>query len=253
MPIETPATELVRQLSRVGLRPDERLVKRIVEQGPAGRAALLELATDVAALHHELPMSLGPLHALRLLGELPDVAIVEPLLAGLPIPILGEEDVPARLYAVEVLQIIGRVGAPAAPVLWAYADDETHSEMQRGAALSALPFVATFAPETRDAIVAEARRRLAADASTVQTTGVITVLAELGDADSYRPVLAAYRNGRVDQRQAPAGSARQFILGGGRKDLSCVNHPFFERYDHHGPRFRADDEDDMLGDEELGP
>lgn len=242
MPVDTPAADLVRQLSRVGLRPDERLVKRIVEQGDAGREALLALATDLDAIHGELPGSLGPLHALRLLGELPDVAMIAPLLRGLPVPIYGEQDVPARMYMLEVTQMIGRVGAAAVPVLWAYADDERNPSMPRSAAIGALSFVATRAPEVRDEVLAEARRRLELDQPVPITTGVVTVLAELGDAASYKAVLAAYREGRVDKEEAPAATARQFLLGGGRKDLSCVNHPLFERYDHHGPRFRDPDE-----------
>jgi hypothetical protein len=248
MPIDTPVADLVRQLSRVGLRPDERLAQKIVEQGPDARAALLELATDIPAIHSELPASLGPLHALRLLGEVPDVEMIAPLLNGLPIPIINEQDVPARLYATEVLQIIGRVGAPAVPALWAYADDEANSAMPRGAAVSALSFVAAFAPETREAIVDECRRRLALGETGPVTTGVVTVLAELGDTASYKPMMAAYREGRVDKEQAPAAAARQFMLGGGRRDLSCVSHPLFERYDHHGPRFRDPDE---VEDDEL--
>jgi hypothetical protein len=245
MPVDTPASDLVRQLSRVGLRPDERLVRRIVDMGDEGRAALLELATDIAALHDELPASLGPLHALRLLGELPDPAIVAPLLDALPVPIINEQDVPARLFATEVLQIIGRVGAPAAPVLWAYADDAEKQGSSRAAALGALSFVATYAPETRDEIVAECRRRLAEEGEGPLVGGLVTVLAELGDAASYKAVMAAFREGRVEQDEVPAAMARQFILGGGRRDLTCVSHPLFERYDHHGPRFRDPDEIDQ--------
>lgn len=244
MPIDTPAADLVRQLSRVGLRPDERLTKRIVEQGDEGRAALLELATDIAAIHGELPGSLGPLHALRLLGELPDPAMIKPLLDGLPVPIMNEQDVPARLYATEILQIIGRVGAPAAPVLWGYADDEANKPSSRAAAVGGLAFVATFAPEIREEIVAEARRRLELGGEGPILSGVVALLSELGDAASYKAVMAAYREGRVDQEQVPAATARQFILGGGRRDLTCVSHPLFERYDHHGPRFRDPDEVD---------
>jgi hypothetical protein len=243
MPIDTPVADLVHQLSRAGLRPDERLVQRIVEHGDEGRAALLALATNIAAIHDELPASLGPLHALRLLGELPDPSMIAPLLDGLPVPVYGEQDVPARLYATELLQIVARVGAPAVPLLWAYADDESHGDKPRSAAIGALSFVAAFAPETRDDIVAEARRRLALDDQPVQiTSGVVTLLAELGDAPSYPAVMAAYRAGRVNKEEAPAAMARQFILGGGRRDLTCVNHPLFERYDHHGPRFREPDE-----------
>lgn len=247
MPIETPVADLVRQLSRVGLRPPERLVQQIIAHGPAARAALLELATDIAALHTRMPEMLGPLHALRLLGELPDVTIIAPLLEQLPVPVWNDEDVPSRLYATEVLQIIARIGAPAVPVLWAYADDETHPAMARSAAVSGLSFVATVAPEVRDAIIAEVRRRLELEASEPVTTGLVTVLAELGDQESYRAVMAAYRAGRVDQTQAPAAAARQFLLSGGRRDLTCVNHPLFERYDHHGPMLRDADDDDDFG------
>ncbi len=244
MPLDTPIADLVRQLSRVGLRPSERLVQQIVAHGPAARAALLELATDLTALHGDLPEALGPLHALRLLGELPDVAIIAPLIEQLPIPTYGDEDVPAQLYASDVLQIIGRIGAPAVPVLWAYADDQRHPARARSAAVSALSWVVTAAPEVRDAVIAEARRRLATETDEPVTTGLVKVLADLGDQESYKPIMAAYRAGRVDQAQAPAASARQLLLGGGRPDLSCVNHPLFERYELHGPRLREDHEDD---------
>lgn len=244
MPVDMPVADLVRQLSRVGLRPDERLVARIVEHGPAAREELLRLATDIDALHSELPASLAPLHALRMLGEVPDVSMVAPLLGALPVPIYGDEDVPARLYATEVLQIIGRAGAPAVEALWAYADAEANPDLTRAAAVGALAFVATYAPEVREPVLAEARRRLALDLPVPLATGVVTLIAELGDAASYQAVMAAYKAGRVDRQQAPAAAARQFLLGGGRKDLTCVNHPLGERYDHHGPHLRGPEPDD---------
>jgi hypothetical protein len=243
MPIDTPVGDLVRQLSRVGLRPDERLVGRILEYGPEARAALLALASDTEALHGELPAALGPLHALRLLGELPDESMIAPLLALLPIKIYGDQDVPARLFATEVLQIVGRAGAPAVPVLWAYADDTANSPSARAAAVGALAFVTAYSPETRDEVLAEARRRLEQGGEREMLTGVVTLLAELGDAQSYKAVMAAYRDGRVNKEQAPAATARQFLIGGGRRDLTCVNHPLFERYDHHGPHLRGPDDD----------
>lgn len=243
MPIDTPVGDLVRQLSRVGLRPDERLVGRILEHGAEARPALLALATDTEALHGELPAALGPLHALRLLGELPDGEIIAPLLGCLPLQIYGEEDVPSRIFATEVLQIIGRVGAPAVPLLWAYADDPANGSPGRVAAVGALSFVTAYAPETHDEVLAEARRRLEQGDGPEALTGVVTLLSELGDAASYRAVMAAYRDGRVSKEQAPAATARQFLLGGGRRDLSCVNHPLFERYDHHGPHLRPPDDD----------
>ncbi len=244
MPLDIPVADLVRQLSRVGLRPDDRLVEHILAYGPSARPELLRLAMCTEALHSEYPADLGPLHALRLLGELPDAEMIVPLLGGLPVAVYGEEDVPAQLYATELLQIIGRVGEPAVPMLWAYSDDAANDAMSRAAAINALAYVATYAPAVREAVVAEGRRRLAlADLTMPIATGVVTMLAELGDAASYQAVMAAYRAGRVDTAHAPAAAARQFLLGKGREDLACVNHPLAERYDHHGPQQETPDDD----------
>lgn len=239
MPIDIPVDDLVRQLSRVGLRPEERLVRHILDYGDAARAPLIAMATHMEALREPLPASLGPLHALRLLGEIPDVSMIEPLLDTLPVPLSHpEHDVPGRLYALEILQMIGRIGAPAVPVLWDIGDDETRSDIVRGAAINALSWLAAYAPEIRDEIVTEARRRLATCTSSVIGTGVVTVLADLGDKESYKAIMAAYHEGRVDQHKAPAAAARQFLLSGGRNDLVCVRHPLWERYDQHGPEFQ---------------
>lgn len=242
MPIDTPTADLVRQLSRVGLRPDARLTEQIIGRGAEARAELLKLATHIDALHAEdLPVALGPLHALRLLGELPDPEMIPSLLNVLPIPVGDEEDVPARLYAGEVLQMIARVGEPAVELLWAIADEAEVGEARLVAAIHALPYVATFVPETRDAIIAEARRRLDEERSVEMTTGAAVVLAELGDSSSYQKIMAAYRGGKIDQSKAPAAAARQFLLGGGRQDLTCVRHPLWERYDQHGPSFQTEE------------
>ncbi len=235
MRIDTPLTNLVAQLSRVGLRPEQRLVDQILAYGPAARTELLHLATNLEALHTALPTALGPLHALRLLGELPDVALIMPLLSGLPVEIYGDEDVPARLYGTELLQIIGRIGAPAIPALLAVAHDTTASDAMRSAAVNALAFVAAYAPETREEVLGIARGLLADLSATILATAAAATLADLGDRESYRPIMDAYRNKQLDQERAPAATVRQFLLSGGRQDLSCVKHPLGERYDHHGP------------------
>ena len=225
------------------MRPDERLVRHILEGGDGARAALLALATDIPALHEDLPACLGPLHALRLLGELADVTIIEPLLTCLPVPVIDPEtDIPAHLYASEVLQIIGRVGAPAVAALWTLGDNETKADQARGAAINALVYVATYTPDVRDAVLAEARDRLTrTDLSSIVISGTVTLLAELGDALSYKAVMTAYRDGRADQRRMSAAVARQQLLGGGIPSRNCVNHTLWERYDAHGPALKDDD------------
>lgn len=239
MPIDIPVADLVRQLSRVGLRPEPKLVEQILACGPEARPELLKLATDVEVLHDELPAALGPIHALRLLGEIPDVSMIAPLIAMLPIPVISEEDVPAWLVANECLQIIARCGAPAIPALWAIADNPDEADAQRGAAVAALSYIAAIAPETRDELIAECRRRLAdPEAGVLMATACAVVLTELGDKESYRPIMDGYRAGRIDAQRAPAAAARQMLLGGGRPDLACAKHPLWERYQEHGPHPR---------------
>lgn len=237
MPIDTPLNNLVAQLSRVGLRPEQRLVSQILAYGPAARVALLQLATKTEDLHstESVAATLGPLHALRLLGEIPDIGMIMPLLSVVPIDIYGEEDVPARLYGTELLQMIGRIGAPAIPALLAVAHDESAGAAMRSAAVNALALVAGYAPETRDEIIGIARELLADLSDTVLATAAAATLADLGDRASYRPIMDAYRNKQLDQQRAPAATIRQFLLSGGRQDLSCVKHPLWERYEHHGP------------------
>ncbi|NTV62829.1 MAG: hypothetical protein HGA65_04740, partial [Oscillochloris sp.] len=202
MPVDLPISDLVHQLSRVGLRPDERLVHHILAHGDAARAALLPLATDVKMLYQDFPQCFGPLHALRLLGEVPAEAMIRPLFAGLPIPIDDEEDDEAapNIYSREILQIIGRVGQSALPTLSAVLDDRAVHPLTRVAAASGMAYVATYAPEVRDEVIAAARRRFAEPDQPLEVTrGLAILLAELGDSASYKPIMAAYRVGTIDQ------------------------------------------------------
>jgi hypothetical protein len=234
MPIETPLRTLVEQLRRAGLRPERRLVEQILAHGDAARPELLRLATDTALLHTKLPELLAPLHALRLLGEVPGTDMILPLLQTLPIDIYGEQDVPSRLFATEVSQIIGRIGAPAMPVLLAIGNDPTESIIVRGAAITVLVDVVAAVPDLRTEVIALARELLTND-DLVLATGAAGVLSDLGDSASYRAIMDSYRNGRIDKEQLPPAGVRQLILSGGRNDLACVLHPLWERYDHHGP------------------
>ncbi|MFQ3663138.1 MAG: hypothetical protein SNJ69_12180 [Chloroflexaceae bacterium] len=248
MPVKPTLADLMRQLRRAGLRPSKHLVEQILAFGAEARNELLKLATSIADLQKPLPEMLGPLHALRLLGELPDESIIVPLLERLPAPVLSKDDVASQLYNTEVLDIIGRIGAPALPVLLSYADGETHPPLARTFAVNGLAHVAIRAPELRDTVIAEARRRLETDQPLPISTGAVMALSELGDSDSYSLVMAAYRSGRVDQSVARAATARQFLLGGGRPTIASVNDSFFERYDRNGPFFASDFDEDLEDD-----
>lgn len=241
MPIETPIDLLMRQLSEAGLRPKEHLVKQILAHGEAAVPALAQLATAFGDLHDdEEPLCYGPIHALRLLGELGSPAAVAPLLQALPVPVYepdeesGYVDVPGTLWGSEVLQSVARCGEEIGPFLWAWADDEQNSLVSRGAALQGLAYVATLRDQ-RATIIDEARRRLELGGTPIVMAGLVNLLADLGDKPSYGVIMAAYRAGIVDQGRMAAAIARQLLLSGGRPDLTCVNHSLWERYEQHGP------------------
>jgi hypothetical protein len=235
MLLERRIGDLVRQLRRAGLRPSEHLVQSILEYGDTARESLLELATDTLALQEDEPICWGPVHALRLLGEIPDESIIRPLLSRLPLHIAGQDDYPSQTWASEVLQIVGRCGAVAAPTLWSFADDTMQLLASRGAALHGLVYVATIAPGLREDIITEARNRLAQETNPEMAAYLVLLLGELGVSAAYAEVMAAYREGRIDREIVPPADARQLLLGAGNPNLGCVEHPFWERYDLHGP------------------
>lgn len=236
MPIDTPVADLVRQLRRIGLRPPEKLVERVLEQPDAARTPLLDLALDTETLLDEQPDCWGPVHALRLLGELHDPSIIEPLLGAFPLPLEEEDQEAPSLWATEVPQIIGHLGEEAAEPLWTWLDDAERPLIARAAAAEALPYATAAAPALRDAVIDGFRSRLAEVSSRELGALFVNALGRLGAASAYAEVMAAYRAGRVDSDILPAANARQLLLGGGVSSLKCANHTLWERYDEHGPR-----------------
>jgi hypothetical protein len=240
MPVDLAATELVAQLERVGLRPPERLAQQIIRSGPAAAGPLIALATDIEKLHGDEPHCFGPLHALRLLGEVRPSEMIAPLVAQYPIPLEHPDEELPRLWATEAPQIIARLGASAMDALWATADDPAVHPVGRGVALHALTYLTAYAPETHDQVVAGLRERLRAYDDPKLLAMLILALGNLSDAESYGEVMALYRAGRVDREALPPGTARQMLLTPSHQRLRCVNHPLWERYDEHGPRPSAE-------------
>lgn len=234
MPAEKTVQELVGQLKQAGLRPSERLVERILSHGVDAREPLIALATETALLYEAEPLCWGPIHALRLLGEVPDAAMIEPLLRMTPVTIRDEDDQAPELWADDVLEIIARCGAVAIPHLWAWAADETHSYRSRGAALHAMAHVVYSAPEARDDVVQEARARLSQTEDMDMTTFLVYLLASLGIADAYQDVMAAYKAQRVDTQMIRASAARQLLLGKVNEE-DFAQHTFWQLYDEYGP------------------
>lgn len=235
MTIDLTIGEEVKQLRRAGMRPNERQVRDILRAGAAAFRPLLALATDTELLHEEPPECYGPIHALRLLGEMPSVDMIEPLLAPLPITRNYPDEQLPQLWLSELPQIIGRIGAAAVEPLWAIADDQERGIPARTVALVALGYVSAVAPDMRDAIIAGMREHLATSDDATINAYMVTALGDMGVEDAYAEVMQLYRAGKINQRIVPPGTARQMLLSKRDTRLNCANHPLWERYDQHGP------------------
>jgi hypothetical protein len=235
MTIDLGVADKVKQLRREGLRPSESLVRTITKAGQAAVGPLLELATEVDLLHEDEPQCFAPVHALRLLGELRPVEVIQPLLREFPIELdYAEEELP-QMWADEVPQIIGHIGAAAIEPLWRIADDDSWHIAARSGALMALAYATQADPQLHDAVVAGLRERLERATDRPLTTHLAVALANLGVQGIYGDIMGLYREGRIEQTILPAAAARQLLLSDGAKRLNCVNHPLWERYDQHGP------------------
>jgi len=235
MLLELGVAEKVKQLRREGLRPSEPLARSIIRAGDAAVGPLLALATDTNLLHADEPECFAPLHALRIVGELGSLEIIEPLLRQFPVSLDYEDEDLPQTWISEAAQIIGHLGAPAVEPLWRIADDESWNMAARSGALTALGYVTAVAPETRDDIIAGIRERMERGEDTVLTSYLAIALANLGVSDLYPEMMALYRAGKLDQDILPAAAARQLLLSDSSKRLACAKHPLWERYDQHGP------------------
>jgi hypothetical protein len=235
MLLEFGVAEKVKQLRREGLRPSEQLARSITRAEHAAIGPLLTLATDVKLLHQDAPECFAPLHALRLLGELGSVEIIEPLLRQFPVSLDYDQEELPQTWVNEVAQIIGHLGAQAIEPLWRIADDESWNIATRSGALTALGYVTAVDPATHDAIIAGIRERIEGSEDKLLASHLAIALANLGASDLYPELMAMYRAGKLDQEILPAAAARQLLLSDSTKRLACAKHPLWERYDQHGP------------------
>jgi len=234
MAFDLAVGDYVKQLRRAGLRPNEHLVRHILQSGAAAVTPLLALALETDLLHEDEPESFAPMHALRLLGELRSVEIIAPLLRAFPIEQqYPDEELPLR-WADEAMQMIGRIGAPAVAPLWEIVDDDSWHMAARGVALRALTYATLADPATRDDVVAGVLERLPAADDNVLAGHLVSALAHLGVASAYKQVMDLYRQGRIEQALIPPAAARQLLLAADSSQrLTCVTHPLWERYDKH--------------------
>jgi hypothetical protein len=241
MSTDTPVAKLVHQLEHAGMRPSRSVVQRLLSRGDEVRAPLIELATSTHKLHEPEPVCWGPLHALRLLGEIPDISMIAPLLSALPVEIRDEYDQATELWAAEVLDIVSECGPDAIPLLWEWISDQSHGTFSRGSALHTLVYIAYRWSDYFDPIVEEARARLRQQPDMTETTFLVFLLANLTVADAYNEVMAAYREKRIDTAILPASQARQMILSGVEPADYTTRFEFWERYELDGPFERSPD------------
>lgn len=229
-------TDLVRQLGRVGLRPSDEMVASIVGRGDEAIAPLLNLALETTTLDEAEPASLGPLHALRLLGELKPTDAARQILERLPLPMNERPTQGAFLWSQEAPQIVAAFGADVLPIVLQIADDPETPPLRRGAAYATLGYLAVTAPDHRDAIVAALHAHLAGETDSSALGYLVAALAQLGARPAYSEIMAAYREKRVDRSIMSAADARQMLLGStSQRQLDCARHTLAERYEQHGP------------------
>lgn len=229
-------TDLVQQLRKAGLKPSDQMIAAIVERGEGAIAPLLTLALDTDSLFQPEPASLGPVHALRLLGEFQPGGAAEVILRRLPLTIEDQQTQAAFLWAQEAPQIVARFGADALPAILRVADDMDAPPRQRGAGYATLSYLATTTPELHDQILAELRQRFSRETDSTAKGYLVASLAQLKARDAYTEIMEAFRNKAVDREVISAADARQLLLGTEvEPQLKCALHTLDERYEQHGP------------------
>ena len=230
------ATDLVQQLRKAGLRPSQRMIATILERGDEVIEPLLDLALNTELLTEAEPASLGPVHALRLLGEIKPGTAAEPILRRIPLPFSEQSTQAEFIWSQEAPQIVARLGAEALAASLRVADDLDAPQQQRGAGYAALSYLAKTTPELYDQIVAELRARLSSEADKTAKGYLIASLAQLRARDAYAEVMEAFRAKTVDREIISAADARQLLLGSEMEaQLTCALHTLDERYEQHGP------------------
>ncbi|MBV9786860.1 MAG: DUF1186 domain-containing protein [Chloroflexi bacterium] len=228
--------DLIQQLRRAGLKPTDRMIEAIRERGDEAIEPLLALALDTDSLFQPEPAGLGPIHALRLLGEFQPSEAAETILRRLPLMIDEQQTQAAFLWAQEAPQIVARFGAAALPEILRVADDMDAPPRQRGAGYAALSYLAVTTPDLRDQILDELRQRFSRETDRTAKGYLVASLAQLKARDLYPQIMEAFRNKDVDREIISAADARQMLLGTEvQAQLSCALHTLDERYQQHGP------------------
>jgi hypothetical protein len=226
--------DYVNQLYRAALRPTEKQVQKILQAEKAAVQPLLEVACEVQLFEKGDPKCYAPIHALRLLGELHPLEMIDPLLALIPINLEYPNEDLLYTWLLELPQFLGRIGHPALEPLWEVIDDQQRGIGPRTLALAALSYLAVIEPDTRASTIARMREHLEQATDKLFRTYLVQELSNLGVAELYSYVMSLYREGALDADFFPAKNARQLLLGPPGEGLAHVNLSLWERYDIYG-------------------
>ena len=234
----TDVEHLLGQLQQAGLRPTPQQWERLRAAGAMALPGLVDLALDGEMLLAPPPAAYGPVHALRLLGELaaPEPETIDRLLGGLPIPAEATASDALYVWQQDLPQILGRWGKATYERARLMLLDEAAGRDQRGIAAESLGYAAEVEPDLRPEVTALFQERLAAEHDPHVLACVIDTLGHLGASETYREVMAAFKRGAVDKEVVSAAEVRQRLLNpAASRRLACVHHSLTERYDQHGP------------------
>lgn len=225
-------------LRRAGLRPTGRQVEEIRDAGAEAVPVLLALASDTTLLIGPEPAAFAPLHALRLLAEQPkiDDATIEHLFEALPLPDFEPGAQAPFVWREDLPQILGRGGRVAFDMAAAILRNTALAPDQRATAIETMVYATAVDEELRADAVTLLDECLNVESDPYVAGYLVDGLANLGAADAYADVMAAYRRGAVDKTIVTAAEARRRLLSRAPSaGLKCVSHTFDERYVQHGP------------------
>lgn len=235
MMTETQLERLAKRLYQADLLPSDELIDKLLAQGAAARPVLLAVATDAQTLTADEPECWAPLHALRLLIEMPDPSVIAPILNVLPVPWNGLEQDPGYFWAQEAPHVLGACGDTAVPELWKWFEDPAHNVPSRTMAIEALVIIALHHPELREEMISRFRELLAANDDFDIRSHAVRGLVNLAARDAYAEIMQAYREKRINSTLMPPAEARQRLFGRPAAELEGALLDFWTRYDVYGP------------------
>ncbi|MDF2775665.1 MAG: lyase HEAT-like repeat protein [Geminicoccaceae bacterium] len=188
-------------LDRVaGLQLDESVYPANVDYvalgiGPGDIPALIDIATDRRFDDVPVPVAWAPVHAWRALGQLRAADAAEPLTLRLQGDDLDDYELG------DLPRALGKIGAPALPVLARYLSNPQSQTWSRVATAEAVGEVGQAHPDARDECVALLSNQLREfrDQDPTVNAFLVTGLLDLEDVEAVPIIEEVYTSGLIDE------------------------------------------------------